>query len=49
MIYNYLDKMSVETLMKYVSQDAELIINDGHVQGMILPSTNKAAGEEDQK
>ena len=47
MIYNSLDKMSIETVMKYVSQGAELIINDGHVQGMVFEDTNKAAAEED--
>ena len=46
MIFNNLDKMSIETLMKYVSQGAEIIINDGHVQAMILNRTNEAAGEE---
>ncbi len=49
MIYDSLDKMSIETVMKYVSQGAELIINDGHVQGMVFESTDKAAAEEDQK
>ena len=49
MIYNYLDKMSIETLIKYVSQGAEIVVNDGHVQAMILKHTNEAAGEEEQK
>ena len=46
MMFNILDKISIETLMKYVSQGAELVINDGHVQAMILNHTNEAAGEE---
>ena len=45
-MFNILDKISIETLMKYVSQGAELVINDGHVQAMILNRTNEAAGEE---
>ena len=49
MIYNILDKMSIETVMKYVSQGFEFIINDGHIQGMKAPATNKAAGEEAQE
>ena len=49
MIYNILDKMNIETVMKYVSQGFEFIINDGHIQGMKAPATNKAAGEEAQE
>ena len=35
-IHNYLDKLSIEEVLKYYAQGFELVINDGHVQAMVL-------------
>lgn len=36
MITNYLDKMTIEDVLKYAVQGYEFQINDGHVQAMSL-------------
>jgi len=33
-IHNYLDHLTIEEVAKYTATGLELIINDGHVQGM---------------
>lgn len=35
-IHNYLDNLTIEEVLKYAAQGFELIINDGHVQAMVL-------------
>ena len=35
-IHNYLDHLTVDEVLKYVAQGFELVINDGHIQALIL-------------
>lgn len=44
-IYNYLDHLTVEEVLKYAAQGFEFIIADGHVQGM----TMRKEGEADER
>ena len=35
-IFNYLDSLTVEDVLKYAAQGFEFIIENGHVQAMVL-------------
>lgn len=45
-IFNYLDTLTVEDVLKYAAQGFELTINDGHVQALTLKRDNQEKGEE---
>ena len=34
MIFNYLDHLTIEEVLKYYNSGLELIINDGHIQAL---------------
>ena len=36
MIYNYLDNLTIEEVMKYAAMGFEFVIENGHVQSMVL-------------
>lgn len=46
MIHNYLDKLTIEEIIKYAAQGYELVINDGHVVRLICEG---AEGENHDK
>lgn len=35
-IHNYLDHLTVDEVLRYVAQGFELVINDGHVQALVM-------------
>lgn len=41
-IFNYLDTLTVEDVLKYAAQGFEFTINDGHVLAMTLRKEEKA-------
>ena len=45
MIHNYLDKLTIEEIIKYAAQGFEFTINDGHIQAMTLTHE----GESDER
>lgn len=42
MIHNYLDKLTIEEIIKYAAMGYEITISDGHVQSMTLKHEEEA-------